>query len=46
MGVGSPFGSAAQSTYRSLCAMGHADLNESKVIDACRAEPVTADAQP
>jgi 3-hydroxyisobutyrate dehydrogenase-like beta-hydroxyacid dehydrogenase len=43
VGVGSPFGSVAESTYRKLCAMGCGDLNESQVIDACRAAPVTAD---
>jgi len=43
VGVGSPFGSVAKSTYRKLCAMGYGDLNESQVIDACRAASVTGD---
>jgi 3-hydroxyisobutyrate dehydrogenase len=38
IGIGSPFGATAQGIYRQLCEMGHAELNESKVIDACRAQ--------
>jgi hypothetical protein len=30
----SPFGAVAEQAYRRLCEMGHARLNESKVIDA------------
>jgi 3-hydroxyisobutyrate dehydrogenase len=38
VGVGSPFGSLAEGIYRELCAMGHAQVNESKVIDAARSQ--------
>ena len=38
IGIGSPFGAVAAGIYRQLCEMGHAHLNESKVIDACRAQ--------
>jgi 3-hydroxyisobutyrate dehydrogenase len=37
LGIGSPFGVVAQATYRALCEMGYGQLNESKVIEACRA---------
>jgi 3-hydroxyisobutyrate dehydrogenase len=40
IGIGSPFGALAAGIYRQLCEMGHAHLNESKVIDACRAQPI------
>jgi 3-hydroxyisobutyrate dehydrogenase len=40
IGIGSPFGAIAEGIYRQLCEMGHAHLNESKVIDACRAQPI------
>jgi 3-hydroxyisobutyrate dehydrogenase len=36
--VGSPFGALAEGTYRRVCDMGHAHLNESKVLEACRSE--------
>jgi 3-hydroxyisobutyrate dehydrogenase len=36
MGIGSPFGTLAQSIYRQLCDMGYAKVNESKVIEVCR----------
>jgi len=36
LGIGSPFGELAESIYRQLCEIGHAYLNESKVIDVCR----------
>jgi len=39
LGVATPLGLAAEAIYRRLCAMGYAEINESKVIDACRAEP-------
>jgi 3-hydroxyisobutyrate dehydrogenase len=39
VGIGSPFGSLAEGIYRELCAMGHAHVNESKVIDVCRSQP-------
>jgi 3-hydroxyisobutyrate dehydrogenase len=38
IGIGSPFAALAGSIYRELCALGHDDLNESKVIDVCRAQ--------
>jgi 3-hydroxyisobutyrate dehydrogenase len=38
LGIGSPFGAVAERIYRELCAMGNAQVNESKVIDACRAQ--------
>jgi 3-hydroxyisobutyrate dehydrogenase len=37
-GIGSPFGEVAGRIYRQLCQLGHADVNESKVIDVCRAQ--------
>ena len=37
-GVGSPFGEVAERLYRQLCELGHAHLNESKIIDVCRAQ--------
>jgi 3-hydroxyisobutyrate dehydrogenase len=36
IGIGSPFGALAGHTYRQLCDMGYANVNESKVIDVCR----------
>jgi 3-hydroxyisobutyrate dehydrogenase len=41
IGIGSPFGELAQRTYRQLCELGHARVNESKVIDVCRTQPRT-----
>jgi len=38
LGMTSPFGAVAEQTYRRLCAMGYGQVNESKVIDACRGE--------
>jgi len=38
VGAGSPFGAVAEGIYRQLCAMGYAELNESKVIDVCRTQ--------
>jgi 3-hydroxyisobutyrate dehydrogenase len=38
-GIGSPFGALAGRIYRQLCELGHESVNESKVIDICRAEP-------
>lgn len=35
-GIASPFGNLAESTYRRLCELGYAKLNESKVIEVCR----------
>jgi len=43
LGVASPFGAVAEQAYRRLCEMGYAQLNESKVIDACR---TTGEAMP
>jgi len=40
IGIGSPFGAVAEGVYRELCAMGYADVNESKVIEACRSRPI------
>jgi 3-hydroxyisobutyrate dehydrogenase len=37
-GIGSPFGALAERTYRRLCEMGHAHVNESKVIEVCRSQ--------
>jgi 3-hydroxyisobutyrate dehydrogenase len=37
LGIGAPFGALAEHVYRRLCTMGHAQLNESKVIDVARA---------
>ena len=42
VGIGSPFGATAERIYRQLCEMGHADLNESKIIDACRTQAIEA----
>jgi 3-hydroxyisobutyrate dehydrogenase len=39
VGIGSPFGALAESIYRQLCDLGYAHLNESKVMDVCRAQP-------
>jgi 3-hydroxyisobutyrate dehydrogenase len=38
-GIGSPFGALAERIYRQLCELGHDGVNESKVIDVCRAQP-------
>jgi 3-hydroxyisobutyrate dehydrogenase len=38
VGAASPFGALAEGIYRQLCDMGHAKLNESKVIDVCRSQ--------
>jgi 3-hydroxyisobutyrate dehydrogenase len=38
IGIGSPFGAVAERLYRQLCEIGHAHINESKVIDVCRAQ--------
>jgi 3-hydroxyisobutyrate dehydrogenase len=38
IGMASPFGLVAERCYRELCEMGHAQVNESKIIDACRAK--------
>jgi 3-hydroxyisobutyrate dehydrogenase len=38
IGIASPFGALAERTYRRLCELGHAQVNESKVIDVCRSQ--------
>jgi 3-hydroxyisobutyrate dehydrogenase len=38
IGIGSPFGALAEGIYGQLCDMGYAKVNESKVIDVCRAQ--------
>jgi 3-hydroxyisobutyrate dehydrogenase len=42
IGIGCPFGSIAERIYRQLCEMGYGRLNESKIIDACRIQPIEA----
>jgi len=37
IGMASPFGKLAEACYRELCSMGHGQVNESKIIAACRA---------
>jgi 3-hydroxyisobutyrate dehydrogenase len=37
-GIASPFGALAERIYRELCESGHAEVNESKVIDICRSQ--------
>ena len=39
IGIGSPFGALAEKLYRQLCDMGYTHVNESQIIDACRAQP-------
>ena len=36
IGIGSPFGALAEGIYCQLCELGHAHVNESKVIDVAR----------
>jgi 3-hydroxyisobutyrate dehydrogenase len=36
-GIGSPFGEVAERIYSQLCKRGYGEVNESKVIDVCRA---------
>src|SRR5580700_5381356 len=40
IGIGSPFAALAQGIYRQLCEQGHAQLNESKVIEVSRTQPI------
>jgi 3-hydroxyisobutyrate dehydrogenase len=40
IGIGTPFGATAAVIYRALCELGHAHVNESKVIDASRAQSI------
>lgn len=37
-GIGSPFAALAGRLYRQLCELGHERVNESKIIDVCRAQ--------
>lgn len=39
LGVGAPFGTLASSAYAQLCELGHAQANESKIIEVARAQP-------
>lgn len=39
LGIGAPFGALADAAYRRLCELGHANSNESKIIDVARARP-------
>jgi 3-hydroxyisobutyrate dehydrogenase len=41
IGIGSPFGALAQGIYRRLCELGFSQVNESQVIDVCRAQPAS-----
>jgi 3-hydroxyisobutyrate dehydrogenase len=36
LSIGSPFGELAERIFKQLCELGHAHVNESKVIDVCR----------
>ena len=36
LGIGTPFGAVAEKMYRRLCEMGHAQSNESKVVEVAR----------
>jgi 3-hydroxyisobutyrate dehydrogenase len=38
LGIGAPFGEVAARLLRQLCALGHADLNESKLIEIARSQ--------
>jgi 3-hydroxyisobutyrate dehydrogenase len=38
LNLGTPFGVAASEAYATLCAMGHADRNESKIIEVARSQ--------
>jgi len=46
LGIGSPFGALAEGIYRQLGEMGHAQLNESKVIEVSRRAAVDAALDP
>jgi 3-hydroxyisobutyrate dehydrogenase len=39
LNIGAPFGVAASEAYAKLCALGYADSNESKIIEAARVQP-------
>jgi 3-hydroxyisobutyrate dehydrogenase len=38
LGIGTPFGSLASAAYAQLCDLGHAQSNESKIIEVARAQ--------
>ncbi len=40
LGVATPFGDVAARLFRELCAAGHAHVNESKILDVARQQPV------
>jgi 3-hydroxyisobutyrate dehydrogenase len=40
LGIGAPFGALANDAYRRLCELGHADSNESRIIEIARAQRV------
>ena len=42
LGVGAPFGTLASSAYAQLCELGHAQANESKIIEVARAQPAVS----
>lgn len=39
LGMGAPFGTLASSAYAKLCELGHAQSNESKIIEVARIQP-------
>lgn len=38
LGIGAPFGTLASNAYAQLCELGHAQANESKIIEVARAQ--------
>lgn len=38
LGIGAPFGTLADAAYRQLCELGHANSNESRIIEVARAQ--------
>ncbi|MBM0105499.1 NAD(P)-dependent oxidoreductase [Steroidobacter sp. S1-65] len=38
LGIGAPFGALADAAYRQLCELGHANSNESKIVEVARAQ--------
>jgi 3-hydroxyisobutyrate dehydrogenase len=38
-GIGAPFGSLASRAFAQVCDAGHADENESNVVEVARAQP-------
>jgi 3-hydroxyisobutyrate dehydrogenase-like beta-hydroxyacid dehydrogenase len=45
-GIGSPFGALAERMYRELCKMGHAHINESKIIEVSRSSRSSGSVRP